>query len=736
MYRDDIGGSTGYKAQRSPSPEHAEDVQHDRRTCVTWESGVRETFRCGVTDRQPYPTTVIGVSRALRAIPKLSEFLNANVVRSSAGIAPEHLAAVLAWGHRPSARAAERLAQERGLPVWRLEDGFLRSVRLGREDPPCSLMIDDLGIYYDATGPSRLESFINAPHGAAQTRRASRLVDEWRAGRVSKYNHARELNEGLPERFVLVVDQTFGDASIRYGLAEPSSFTRMLDAALDEYPKCTVVLKVHPEVFSGRKRGHFERLTSGQAGRVLIWSRDVHPPSLLEGAEAVYAVTSQMGFEGLIWGKPVRTFGMPFYAGWGLTRDELATPPRRREVSLPDLVHAALVEYPRYVDPETGRRCTVERVLEHLALQRRMRERFPEQVYAVRFSYWKKPIVRAFFQGSEVRFVRRRDQVPAGATVTMWGPLPSIAVRKSKKEASYSRAWCHPERDATTRDLPYQVIGLEDGFLRSVGLGADLVRPLSWVMDARGVYYDATRPSDLEKILLTTDFDSTLLVRAGQIRERIVTEGLTKYNVGETLWRRPASRGQVILVPGQVESDASIRFGAPGICRNVDLLQAVRKAAPQAWIIYKPHPDVVAGLRRKGKGENEAGRWCNEIVTDVAMGTLLETVDEVHVMTSLAGFEALLRGKAVTCYGQPFYAGWGLTTDVLPIARRSRKLTLDELTAGVLILYPTYVSRVTGCFTTPERALDELLEWRKHEDGTIQMWRRIWRWAMKMGLGK
>lgn len=134
MYRDDIGGSTGYKAQRSPSPEHAEDVQHDRRTCVTWESGVRETFRCGVTDRQPYPTTVIGVSRALRAIPKLSEFLNANVVRSSAGIAPEHLAAVLAWGTQAQCEGRRALGAGKG--PSRLASGrwisALRKTRSGR----------------------------------------------------------------------------------------------------------------------------------------------------------------------------------------------------------------------------------------------------------------------------------------------------------------------------------------------------------------------------------------------------------------------------------------------------------------------------------------------------------------------------------------------------------------------------------------------------------------------------
>jgi capsular polysaccharide export protein len=125
-------------------------------------------------------------------------------------------------------------------------------------------------------------------------------------------------------------------------------------------------------------------------------------------------------------------------------------------------------------------------------------------------------------------------------------------------------------------------------------------------------------------------------------------------------------------------------------------------------------------------------RSCNEVVIDIAMGELLTVVDEVHVLTSLTGFEALLRGKTVTCYGQPFYAGWGLTHDLVPLTRRTRRLTLDELVAGALILYPTYVSRTTGKFTTPERALDELLDWRQQRNG-LPLWRKFLRLALLLG---
>lgn len=574
-------------------------------------------------------------------------------------------------------------------------------------DPPLSLVDDALGIDYDVIHPSRFESLIDRPLTDEETARAQALVGAWRNGRVSQYNYARDYAESLPARYVLVVDQPSGDASIGDGMADDSSFQRMLDAALAENPDCTILLKVHPEVMAGHTRGHFDLDKIARLPQVRIIGQDVHPVNLIERAEAVYVVTTKMGFEGLLWGKPVRTFGMPFYAGWGLTQDELPRPERRRPVPLDRLVHAALVESPRYLNPETGRPCEVERLIEWMALQRRMRSRFPDPVYAVGLSYAKRRIVRDYFQGSTVRFVRRSEQAPEDATLAVWGQ--------------------------GHQDEKRPVIRLEDAFLRSVGLGADLVRPLSLGMDRRGMYYDATAPSELEHLLQTTHFPTDLLARARQLRQRIVEQGFTKYNVGAGAWRRPDGAAWIILVPGQVESDASIRYGAPGIRSNMGLLQAAREAHPTAHVLYKPHPDVLAGLRRKGEGEEEAKRWCDEVVTDVAMGELLSAVDEVHVLTSLAGFEALLRGKPVTCYGQPFYAGWGLTEDRSPIARRTCRLTLDELVAGALILYPTYVSRTTGRFTTPERALDELLGWRQKAKADLPLRRQLLRLALRLG---
>ncbi len=334
-------------------------------------------------------------------------------------------------------------------------------------------------------------------------------------------------------------------------------------------------------------------------------------------------------------------------------------------------------------------------------------------IYALGFSSWKQAIVSQCFSGSQVTFITRSIDVPVGGILAVWGLNPILG--KLAKNV--------------------KIVRLEDGFLRSVGLGADLIRPMSWVVDDRGIYYDATRPSDLEHLLSNKTFSADSLKRAALLRERLVTQGVTKYNVGTDSWQRPDVLQKIVLVPGQVESDASLAYGAPGICTNIRLLQAVRLANPDAYIVYKPHPDVIAGLRSKGVGENEALLYCDEQLINVDMGALLLKVDEVHVMTSLAGFEALLRDKMVVCYGQPFYSGWGLTKDIIPNLRRDRQLLLDELVEGALIDYPLYLSRTEDKLISPEESLDELLLWRDKVGGGTPWWRRLFRVILRHIVG-
>ena len=347
-------------------------------------------------------------------------------------------------------------------------------------------------------------------------------------------------------------------------------------------------------------------------------------------------------------------------------------------------------------------------------------EREPRPIRAlVGISGWKRRAIADFFDG-EVRFLSQADAAVAHA-LSSGGAVGVWATREPGDLAAL----------AATAGV--EVARIEDGFIRSVGLGADLIPGASIVVDRRGIYYDPARPSDLETLLETAQFDRGLCERAAALRAAIVRTGLTKYNLNlsVTLQRQDQDR-RWILVPGQVEDDCSVRLGGGEVRGNLDLLARVRADNPDAHILYKPHPDVEAGHRAGRVSRQEALRHADAYVANASIPALFEVVDEVCTLTSLAGFEALLRGLPVTTYGLPFYAGWGLTTDRGPSsARRRRKLDLDELTAGALILYPLYLDPESGRRCEPEVLADRLAARQFWRSGPLVGARRVQGAAIK-----
>jgi len=251
------------------------------------------------------------------------------------------------------------------------------------------------------------------------------------------------------------------------------------------------------------------------------------------------------------------------------------------------------------------------------------------------------------------------------------------------------------------------------------------------------IYFDPSQPSELEDMLNTRALTEQDLTRAQAVRSFIVEHGITKYNLEPLMpvnW--PSSGRLVVLVPGQVEDDASIRFGcdASGVCTNFGLLQAARRQFPEAFIVYKPHPDVASGNRRGKMALREALNVADHVEVQASVVSCIEACDVVVTMTSLTGFDALLRGKRVVVHGRPFYAGWGLTEDQLTVPRRHRSRNLDELVACALLHYPLYWDPLLKGYTTCEAVLGQLLEQRDslRETGRLQTLRigyvrRQWR---------
>lgn len=289
---------------------------------------------------------------------------------------------------------------------------------------------------------------------------------------------------------------------------------------------------------------------------------------------------------------------------------------------------------------------------------------------------------------------------------------------------------------ATLATRGVAIAELEDGFIRSAGLGANCVPPLSAIVDFSGVYFDPADPSDLEQILEHGDISHGLCQRAAALREQLVHSGVSKY--GQTTCRveRPSGSCRRVLITGQVEDDRSMLSGGAGLS-NLELIKRARAIEGDAWLIYKPHPDVEAGHRKGHIADQEVFRHANEIDRTTPITALLAVIDALHVITSLAGFEALLRGKPVTVHGVPFYAGWGLTRDLAAIPpRRTRKRSLDELVAAALLLYPRYVDPVTRLPCPAEVVVERMAQdrarisspliWLREMEGRFSMaWQRL-----------
>jgi capsular polysaccharide export protein len=472
---------------------------------------------------------------------------------------------------------------------------------------------------------------------------------------------------GLPRgEAVLVVDPCAPAAAV--------AARRMLDAARRGAAGRPLLLAASPAapararpVLAGERR---------LPGRLAPWT-------LLDLAAELHVLGDELGLLGLAAeGVSVRCHAGSPWAG---------LPPAE--------VFAALLAATRWADPFRARPWTAAQAIAQLA-EWRIAEAENRRIVACTGVEWFK----------HRRLKHSLSSAAGPPRIRMRG---SDAIRDARRKGGAVAVWSSvmpPGLPARARAAGVPLVQIEDGFVRSAGLGVLLAPAASLVLDRRGIHYDPSAPSDLEALLAETEFAPPLLARAARLREALLAGAVTKYNLpgaAPAALDLPPGR-RVILVPGQVEDDAAMRRGGARLRTNLDLLRAVRRENPDAALLYKPHPDVEAGMRRGAVPPDEAARLADRVLSGVPIGPLYALVDEVHCLSSLSGFEALLRGRRVVTHGRPFYAGWGLTEDRDPPPRRGRRLSLDALVAGALILYPRYRDPVTGLPCPPEVLLERL----------------------------
>ncbi|EAJ1645340.1 capsular polysaccharide biosynthesis protein [Campylobacter coli] len=602
------------------------------------------------------------------------------------------------WGRKKSGLKAVELAKKHNVKFLLLEDGFLRSLNLGVENSPSfSIVKDEIGIYYDATAPSKLENILNTyEFSSEELEQAKKAIELIKKEKLSKYNNnlclPKELFNANEER-VLIITQVANDTSLKFGLADNFSTQDIINEAIKENPNAKIYIKIHPDVLSSKKQSDFN--AQDLPSKCVVIKENYNPIELLSHFKKVYTKTSGMGFEALMLKQECVCYGMPFYAGWGLTQDKQMCKRRLKKRSLEEVFCAAYILYSEYFNPYLNQKSDIFDTIYTLAKYKKIEQANSNTLYFLGFTLWKRWFMKPFFKAknNKIIFLNSLDELykanlNSEDKIFIWG----------KK---YDKA-------LLAKDFNNEIFLVEDGFLRSVFLGSDLTRPFSLIIDSKGLYVDPSKPSDLEDILQNHEFDDTLRQRAKKLITTITQNKFSKYNGLKHEKLDFNTNKKIILIPAQVEDDASMILGGADF-DTLKLLQSVRAANKDAFVVFKPHPDVLSGNRKGLKDKDIILKYCDEIIENVSIDSAINACDEVHTITSTSGFDALLRGKKVVVYGKPFYAGWGLTQDVNRITRRTRVLSLEELVAGVLILYPRYIHPKSKNLCEVELALDIML---------------------------
>ncbi|QWU80591.1 capsular assembly complex, KDO transferase KpsC (double domain) [Campylobacter novaezeelandiae] len=604
----------------------------------------------------------------------------------------------LGWGRKKSGLKAISLAKKHKGSFLLLEDGFIRSLNLGLYNSPSfSIVEDDVGIYYDSNEASRLENLLNNhTFDSLLLQKAKKAIALIQKYEITKYNNTLEIPKNFfkkHEKRVLIITQVDKDASLKYGQALSFSTNDMIQDAINENKDAKIYIKIHPDVLSGKRKSDFDLNLLPENCELI--SKNYNPIALLKYFSKVYTKTSTMGFEALMVGCKCVCYGLPFYAGWGLTIDKLVCQRRKAKRTLEEVFAASYLLYPRYFNPYLNQKSDIFDTIYTLNRYKNIEKINSKRLFFLGFALWKRRFIKPFFaaQTNKIIFVNSikalfKFNITKEDKFFIWGyKFKKEELRKYFKEN--------------------QIYFVEDGFIRSITLGSDLTRAFSLVVDSKSFYVDPSKESDLENILQNYEFDENLIQRARNLIEKLKVNKISKYNglKHQELFLKVDKNQKVILIPAQVEDDVSMILGGMGF-NTKDLIKEVRLKNPKAYIIFKPHPDVLSGNRKGLKDERIILEFCDEIIKDVSIDSAINVSDEIHTITSTSGFDALLRGKKVFTYGLPFYAGWGLTQDKHNITRRTRKLSIEELVAATLIIYPRYINPTNKHLCEIEVTLD------------------------------
>lgn len=601
------------------------------------------------------------------------------------------------WGYSPYSQKAKKAAEKYEKPFIYAEDGFLRSPFVSSiSKQPYSLVIDTQAPYYDYSKRTDLEALIcQTELNQEQYQEAQKVIDYFTQHRLGKFSITSDTDidpEGFTEGSILLIDQVAGDLSLQYGGVTERTAQYTVNTIREKYPNQKIYLKLHPEVFAGKKKGCFDFIHN-DPDVVCIPKGELS--YLLTKKPHVHVLTSLAGFEACLHGCQTTTYGMPWYAAYGITEDlhpDIKQLQQRRKVTdLQTLFYCAYMQYTHYIDPISQKTLDIMTIMQFFARIKRHINLLSGNVIALGIRPWKK---KDFLNWIETPF-NKIDTVTDDSSFKEVSKRINSLGQEKTKIIVWGYKYSELIQEIQQAYPKIQIIRVEDGFIRSYGLGSDFFPPLSLSFDTGHLYYVHTEQGKSDFFGLLNQEPHIKRVHA--LRNKIQEHHITKYNI-ETLEELDIKTSKkIIFVPGQVAGDASLMHGGlpAHLKTDYDLLKQVRQDYPDSYILYKPHPDVYLGGRQEGEKDHQCSEFYDQIITDVSIISCIKAADKIITLTSQAGFDALIHGKSVHCYGHPFYKAFTDNNNV------------EQLIHTALIEYPIYKDEKT--YLMPENAIDKIM---------------------------
>ena len=605
---------------------------------------------------------------------------------------------VAGWGYRPSGIKAKSLALNKNKRYLSLEEGFIAKIPYLNDNTLISLAVDSVAPYFDTTEKTDLESLLIRIKKEDLPSNLNFLFEKWKELNPKKYLNIEEQFAldlyPVNSKYVVIIDQISGDASLNEEIVGKRPFKRLLDFIVNNYPEMNVLIKKHPKEGSrnflkSKKSAIAAELKHFKSLKVSFLSANFEIDLLRNQIQEVLVVNSLMGAELLLKGYNVRTFGSPWYSGWGLTEDEGLCERKqkiKKIISREELFYCAYVQYNKYVHPVTRKKCCFSDILEHLELQKKVINRFPRKLAVLNAQKWKKPYYDKFMQFSTLRYISEKDL----HTLKREEGLISWGQRFNQSHLDYLRR------------KGFKVYQCEDGFLRSFGLGCEFTKPFSLSFDDKGLYANPKLGSSLAESI-SHSLNCAQAKEARLFIKLFRSLKLTKYmSIGSSLSNElldllvKNNEKRILLVCGQVSDDVSFLNSDFNLLTFQNLVNQLKKENPHSFLIYRPHPDCFKGIRQ-GEVDLEGADFI-DIKSNIS--SLIDLSDEVHVVNSLTGVEALMLGKKVVCWGNSWYSGRGLTEDKNSLITKKEPVSLEQLVYIAYIYNPIYFDYSSNQYTS------------------------------------